>query len=303
MHWYSGSTQRVQTVVVTDWFVYLTRNVQMIYFNISGKKWRVKKRSCGQPCLFGAFSCVDQVLEAQACLFADVNCVDQVLEAQACLFADVNCVDQVSESQSCLFANVDCVVDQVLWVPVLPVQWYVDCVVDKVFQSQSYLFGDVDYVVDQVFESQSCLFGDVDCVVDQVFEDLGLDVVSAAYEGYNVCVFAYGQTGSGKTFTMMGSQVGLERVCVCVCVCVWERERKRVCVCVWVCTYIYMCVCERESVCLCVCVCVCACVCVSERERECVCVCLVPVFILTCFLHCFSSGKSRLDSKILWGEY
>ena len=112
------------------------------------------------------------------------------------------------ESQSCLFNDVDCVVDQV-------------------FQSQSYLFGDVDYVVDQVFESQSCLFGDVDCVVDQVFEALGLDVVSAAYEGYNVCVFAYGQTGSGKTFTMMGSQVGLEIVCVCVCVCgvVCERER------------------------------------------------------------------------------
>ncbi|XP_025105880.1 kinesin-like protein KIF16B [Pomacea canaliculata] len=41
---------------------------------------------------------------------------------------------------------------------------------------------------------------------EQVFEALGLDVVSAAYEGYNVCVFAYGQTGSGKTFTMMGSQ-------------------------------------------------------------------------------------------------
>ncbi|XP_070179569.1 kinesin-like protein KIF16B isoform X2 [Littorina saxatilis] len=41
---------------------------------------------------------------------------------------------------------------------------------------------------------------------EQVFESLGLDVVSAAYEGYNVCVFAYGQTGSGKTFTMMGSQ-------------------------------------------------------------------------------------------------
>ena len=40
----------------------------------------------------------------------------------------------------------------------------------------------------------------------QVFEALGVDVVSAAYEGYNVCVFAYGQTGSGKTFTMMGSQ-------------------------------------------------------------------------------------------------
>ncbi|KAL8611043.1 hypothetical protein ACOMHN_042659 [Nucella lapillus] len=41
---------------------------------------------------------------------------------------------------------------------------------------------------------------------EQVFKALGLDVVSAAFEGYNVCVFAYGQTGSGKTYTMMGAQ-------------------------------------------------------------------------------------------------
>jgi Kinesin-like protein len=42
---------------------------------------------------------------------------------------------------------------------------------------------------------------------EQVFNDLGMDVVDAAFEGYNACVFAYGQTGSGKTFTMMGSKV------------------------------------------------------------------------------------------------
>ena len=41
----------------------------------------------------------------------------------------------------------------------------------------------------------------------QVFLDLGQDVLEAAYEGYNACVFAYGQTGSGKTYTMMGSPV------------------------------------------------------------------------------------------------
>ena len=40
----------------------------------------------------------------------------------------------------------------------------------------------------------------------RVFEDLGMDVVSNAFAGYNVCVFAYGQTGSGKTYTMMGSE-------------------------------------------------------------------------------------------------
>jgi len=41
----------------------------------------------------------------------------------------------------------------------------------------------------------------------QVFEDLGVDVITAAYQGYNACVFAYGQTGSGKTYTMMGNPV------------------------------------------------------------------------------------------------
>lgn len=44
----------------------------------------------------------------------------------------------------------------------------------------------------------------------QVFQDLGLDVLKAAFEGYNACVFAYGQTGSGKSYTMMGVPVGIK---------------------------------------------------------------------------------------------
>ncbi|XP_022186213.2 kinesin-like protein Klp98A [Nilaparvata lugens] len=51
---------------------------------------------------------------------------------------------------------------------------------------------------------------------EQVFNDLGTDVVDAAFEGYNACVFAYGQTGSGKTFTMMGSKSNqglMPRIC------------------------------------------------------------------------------------------
>ncbi|XP_048842785.1 kinesin-like protein KIF16B isoform X2 [Brienomyrus brachyistius] len=39
---------------------------------------------------------------------------------------------------------------------------------------------------------------------EKVFMDLGSDVLVAAFQGYNACVFAYGQTGSGKSFTMMG---------------------------------------------------------------------------------------------------
>ncbi|XP_073346142.1 kinesin-like protein KIF16B isoform X2 [Pagrus major] len=40
---------------------------------------------------------------------------------------------------------------------------------------------------------------------EKVFKDLGSDVLKAAFEGYNACVFAYGQTGSGKSYTMMGN--------------------------------------------------------------------------------------------------
>ncbi|XP_058496217.1 kinesin-like protein KIF16B isoform X1 [Solea solea] len=40
---------------------------------------------------------------------------------------------------------------------------------------------------------------------EKVFRDLGVDVLKAAFEGYNACVFAYGQTGSGKSYTMMGN--------------------------------------------------------------------------------------------------
>ncbi|KAL0964817.1 hypothetical protein UPYG_G00329420 [Umbra pygmaea] len=51
---------------------------------------------------------------------------------------------------------------------------------------------------------------------EKVFEDLGSDVIKAAFEGYNACVFAYGQTGSGKSYTMIGTQgdMGLiPRIC------------------------------------------------------------------------------------------
>ncbi|XP_028830682.1 stAR-related lipid transfer protein 9-like [Denticeps clupeoides] len=51
---------------------------------------------------------------------------------------------------------------------------------------------------------------------EEIFQDLGVSVLSAAEEGYNVCLFAYGQTGSGKTYTMMGTpdSMGLTpRIC------------------------------------------------------------------------------------------
>ncbi|XP_075339095.1 uncharacterized protein kif16bb [Odontesthes bonariensis] len=41
---------------------------------------------------------------------------------------------------------------------------------------------------------------------ERIFQDLGSDVLTAAFEGFNACVFAYGQTGSGKSHTMMGDK-------------------------------------------------------------------------------------------------
>ncbi|XP_057704187.1 uncharacterized protein kif16bb [Corythoichthys intestinalis] len=52
---------------------------------------------------------------------------------------------------------------------------------------------------------------------EKIFNDLGQDVLKAAFEGFNTCVFAYGQTGSGKSYTMMGhaEQKGLiPQICV-----------------------------------------------------------------------------------------
>ncbi|KAM4607373.1 uncharacterized protein kif16bb isoform 3-T3 [Polymixia lowei] len=40
---------------------------------------------------------------------------------------------------------------------------------------------------------------------EKIFQDLGSDVLNAAFEGFNACVFAYGQTGTGKSYTMMGN--------------------------------------------------------------------------------------------------
>nr|XP_054605769.1 uncharacterized protein kif16bb isoform X1 [Nothobranchius furzeri] len=51
---------------------------------------------------------------------------------------------------------------------------------------------------------------------EKIFQDLGSDVIKAAFEGFNVCLFAYGQTGSGKTYTMMGHKVDkglIPRIC------------------------------------------------------------------------------------------
>lgn len=44
--------------------------------------------------------------------------------------------------------------------------------------------------------------------IDQkrVFNDLGLNILSNAWDGYNASVFAYGQTGSGKSYSMVGSK-------------------------------------------------------------------------------------------------
>jgi len=39
---------------------------------------------------------------------------------------------------------------------------------------------------------------------EMVYKDLGQDVLTSAYDGYNSTLFAYGQTGAGKSFSMVG---------------------------------------------------------------------------------------------------
>lgn len=41
----------------------------------------------------------------------------------------------------------------------------------------------------------------------KVYMKLGPEVINAACDGYNTCLFAYGQTSSGKTYTMVGDEV------------------------------------------------------------------------------------------------
>lgn len=52
---------------------------------------------------------------------------------------------------------------------------------------------------------------------EDIYNDIGKQVISNAFRGYNSCVFAYGQTSSGKSHTMMGgstTQKGLiPRIC------------------------------------------------------------------------------------------
>ncbi|XP_061546838.1 LOW QUALITY PROTEIN: kinesin-like protein KIF16B [Phycodurus eques] len=62
---------------------------------------------------------------------------------------------------------------------------------------------------------------------EKIFDDLGIDVLKAAFEGFNACVFAYGQTGSGKSYTMMGhaEEKGLiPRICEGLCSKISERS-------------------------------------------------------------------------------
>lgn len=39
---------------------------------------------------------------------------------------------------------------------------------------------------------------------DTVWDDLGMELLEAAWAGYNYSLFAYGQTGSGKSHSMVG---------------------------------------------------------------------------------------------------
>ncbi|KAJ8610847.1 hypothetical protein CTAYLR_006466 [Chrysophaeum taylorii] len=55
---------------------------------------------------------------------------------------------------------------------------------------------DVEFAFDHVYDDTSRQ--------EEVFRDVGLPVVTAAFDGFNSTVFAYGQTGSGKSWSMSG---------------------------------------------------------------------------------------------------
>jgi len=52
---------------------------------------------------------------------------------------------------------------------------------------------------------------------NEVYSDMGVEILTNAFKGYNSCIFAYGQTGSGKSYSIVGCQGSnlgiLPRVC------------------------------------------------------------------------------------------
>lgn len=60
------------------------------------------------------------------------------------------------------------------------------------------------FAFDYVFDSNAN--PDFACQ-EQIYQELGVEVLSGVFKGYNNCVFAYGMTGTGKTYTMMGYDV------------------------------------------------------------------------------------------------
>ena len=38
-----------------------------------------------------------------------------------------------------------------------------------------------------------------------MFNDLGREMLSNSWKGFNCAIFAYGQTGSGKSYTIIGN--------------------------------------------------------------------------------------------------
>eukprot|EP00039_Didymoeca_costata_P019583 m.338114 g.338114 ORF g.338114 m.338114 type:complete len:1030 (-) comp18317_c0_seq1:150-3239(-) len=59
---------------------------------------------------------------------------------------------------------------------------------------------------------------------EKIFRDLGDDVVSSAYAGYNACVLAYGQTGAGKTYSMIGGPDEERGLIPRICEALFERQ-------------------------------------------------------------------------------
>lgn len=73
----------------------------------------------------------------------------------------------------------------------------------RIHNPRNYTSAERSFIFDRVFDSADT--SSRTCASQEdVYNNIGAEIVSNAYDGFNTCLFAYGQTGSGKTYTMLG---------------------------------------------------------------------------------------------------
>ena len=73
-----------------------------------------------------------------------------------------------------------------------------------------------DFLFDRCYWSHDNSAGHTIFTNADLFEDVGNELLSNAYNGFNATIFAYGQTGSGKSYSIEGAGGDrglLQRIC------------------------------------------------------------------------------------------